>query len=399
VLIVHNRYRSAQPSGENAVVEEELRLLREHGVDAELFTVESDEIAGWPPHRRAALPATVVWSRRGAGLVTAAIERQRPDVVHFHNTFPLLSPAALLAAHRTGVAVVKTLHNFRPLCPAGTLFRDGSVCEECVGRAPLPALRHACYRGSRLATAPLALADAIHGRARTWQRAVDRFILPSEFARSRYLAAGWPADQMVVKFNTAPEPEARREGPGRGFVCLARLGPEKGVDVLLSAWARAFPDGGEGLTVIGSGDLEARLRAQAAGLAGVEFTGQLPGAEALARVREARAVVMPSVWYEVFPRTVVEAYSLGVPVVASRLGSLAEIVREGQTGTLFGVGDPASLAGELAAFDDDRSLTLGLGARAAYERLFHPDVTTARLLGIYEQVADGPGVPRLEVPA
>ena len=395
VLIVHNRYRSSMPSGENSVVEQELELLRGRGLDVHLLSVESDEIAGWSLPKKAMLPGRVVWSREGARLVRSRIDDLRPDVVHFHNTFPLLSPAALRAAAGTGVRVVKTLHNFRPLCPAGMFFRDGHVCEECLGRTPLPAVRHGCYRGSRGATLPLAVADAVHERAGTWRTAVDVYLTPSAFARGRYVAAGWPADKVAVKYNSAPDVDVRLDGPGRGFVCLARLGPEKGVDVLLDAWRLAFPDGGEGLTVIGSGDLEEALRDRAADLAGVEFTGQLPHDQVLERVLATRAVVMPSIWYEVFPRTVVEAYAAGVPMVASRLGSLIEVVPDRRAGLLFEPRDPAALADALRelAGDDGLCERLGGGGRALYEERFHPAVTTDRLLAVYR----GEPLP-LEVP-
>ena len=385
VLLVHNRYRSAQPSGENAVVEEERSLLDERGVETHLLTVESDSIAGWSPWRKATVPGRVIWSEAGRKVVRDRIDDLRPEVVHFHNTFPLLSPSALWAASASGARVVKTLHNFRPICPSGMLFRDGHVCEECVGRAPLPAVRHACYRNSRTATLPLAIADAVHSRAGTWQRCVDAYITPSAFARSRYVAAGWPPEQLVVKYNTVRDVALRRDVPGRGFVCLARLGPEKGVAVLLDAWAGAFPDGGEGLTVIGSGELERELRSIAENIPGVVMTGQLGREDALEHVRRARAVVMPSIWYEVFPRTVVEAYALAAPVVASRLGSMTEVVSDGETGLLFQAGDAQSLGIVLKrmAASDSLCVDLGNGARDAYERRFSPQTTTDRLLSIY----------------
>ena len=385
VLIVHNRYRSAQPSGENAVVDEERSLLDERGVETHLLTVESDAIAGWPLWRQATVPGRVIWSEAGRKVVRDRLDDLRPDVVHFHNTFPLLSPSALWAASASGARVVKTLHNFRPICPSGMLFRDGHVCEECVGRAPLPAVRHACYRGSRTATLPLAIADAVHARAGTWHRCVDAYITPSAFARTRYVAAGWPPERLVVKYNTVRDVALRRAAAGRGFVCLARLGPEKGVAVLLDAWAAAFPDGGEGLTVIGSGELESELRSVAEHIPGVTMTGQLGRADALEHARRARAIVMPSIWYEVFPRTVVEAYALAVPVIASRLGSMTEVVSDGETGLLFDAGDAQSLGVVLKqmAASDSLCVDLGNGARDAYESRFSPQTTTDRLLSIY----------------
>lgn len=385
VLVVHNRYRSAQPSGENAVVEEETALLREAGAIVELLTVDSDDIAGWPAAKRLTLPARVVWSREGARTVRRAIAGFRPDVVHAHNTFPLLSPAALRAAHGAGVRVVQTLHNFRPLCPAATFLRDGRVCEDCLGRIPVPAVVHGCYRSSRVATFPIAVKDAVHSAIGTWSSAVDTYITPSDFARSRYVKAGWPAERIVVKYNTAPDPGTPAPTHDGGFVCLSRLYPEKGVDVLLDAWAQAFPDGGQRLRIVGSGDLEAEIRRRAAGLPGVELTGQVARERGLEILAGARALVVPSRWYEVFPRIVAEAYALGVPVIASRLGSLGEIVVDGETGLHAEPGDAADLARALRALAGDRDLAerVGAGARRRYERALSPGATTDRLLEIY----------------
>jgi glycosyltransferase involved in cell wall biosynthesis len=385
VLVVHNRYRSAQPSGENAVVDEEVELLRERGVTVDVLATESDSIAHFSPLRRATLPVRVIWSAAGQRLVRDATAAFRPHVVHVHNTFPLLSPSALWAARRSGARVVQTLHNFRPLCPAGTFLRAGRVCESCLGRAPLPAIAHGCYRSSRAATVPVAVKDALHERVGTWRRCVDCYIAPSSFARAKYVQAGWPAERIAVKYNTVADPELPRAGSGEGFVCLSRLVPEKGVDVLLEAWRRAFPGGGQRLLVVGAGDRQEELRGVAAGLPGVEIRPTVERAEALRLLAGARALVVPSRWYEVFPRTVVEAYALGVPVIASRLGSLAEVVVDGETGLLVG----PEAAGELAAglrrlaADGELAARLGVGARRAYERWLSPEVTTDRLLAIY----------------
>jgi len=399
VLIVHNRYRSAQPSGENGVVDEEARLLERAGCEVHRLEVESDEIARWPRAKRAGLPLRVIWSREGQRLMAEAIARTDPDVVHVHNTFPLLSPAAFRAASRRKVTVVNTLHNFRPLCPAATFYRDGHVCEECLGRAPLPALRHGCYRESRAATAPLVLMDSLHAAIGTWRTHVDAFVTPSAFAMRKYMQAGCERSRFAVKYNTA-EDLGLREGLGEAFVCIGRLYPEKGVDVLLRAWGLAFPDGGPRLVIVGSGEIEDELRRLAAELRlqGVEFTGQMERPDALAVMRSARAVILPSVWYEVFPRIVCEAYSLGVPVVASRIGALAEVVTDEVTGLHFDVGSPESLADALRTLWSSPELAgrLGAAAREMFDVHLSPQSTTARLLEIYERAGRGTlaGLPR-----
>jgi glycosyltransferase involved in cell wall biosynthesis len=385
VLIAHNRYRSAQPSGENSVVDDEARLLAEHGCDVELLQTHSDDIASWPAYKKALLPVRTVWSREGRQLVANAIERFRPDVVHVHNTFPLLSPTALRAARASGAAVVATMHNFRPLCSAATFVRDGKICTSCLDRGPLAGVARGCYRDSRLATVPLAASISAHRIAGTWRDSVDRYIFPSSFARGLYVRAGWSPDRLVVKPNTVADPGVTRTGGGRGFVALSRFAHEKGLDTLLDAWRTAGID--EPLTLIGAGDCEADLRARARGLDNVEFAGRLSQREALARLVGARALVVPSRWFEVFPRTIVEAYALGVPVVASRIGSLAEVVEDGVTGIHVDPDAPAALATALRTLSGSIALSarLGANARRRYETQLAPGPATRRLLEIYDE--------------
>lgn len=308
----------------------------------------------------------------------------RPDVVHVHNTFPLLSPAALRAARASGAAVVATIHNFRPLCAAATFVRDGKVCTSCLDRGPLAAVARGCYRDSRLATVPLAASIAAHRVAGTWRDSVDRYVFPSSFARSLYVRAGWSADRLVVKPNTVDDPGFTRTGAGRGFVALSRFSREKGLDTLLDAWRSAAID--EPLTLIGAGALEDELRVRARGLDNVAFAGRLSPREAMARLAGARALVVPSRWFEVFPRTIVEAYSLGVPVVASRIGSLAEVVEDRATGLLVEPDAPDQLGAALRALAGSVALTARLGheARRRFEADLAPAPTTRRLLEIYE---------------
>jgi glycosyltransferase involved in cell wall biosynthesis len=391
VLLVHNRYRSESPSGENAVVDDEARLLAEAGCTVDRLELSSDEIGSWPPGARATLPLRVVWSREGYRLTGAAIRRAQPSIVHFHNTFPLLSPSALWAARRSDTAVVHTLHNFRPLCPAATFFRAGRVCEDCLGRVPLAAVVHGCYRGSRFATLPIAAMDGVHGALGTWRRCVDVFVLPSEFARSKYVKAGWPAARLAVKYNTIPDGQVKPPAGRAGFACASRFSREKGVDLLLDAWARAFPTGGETLRLAGSGESEEALRSRASGLAGVRFTGPLARADVLTLLAGSLALVVPSRSYEVFPRVIVEAFSLGVPVIGPRLGSLPEVVSDGCTGLLFEPGSAESLARALRRLAEAPELAVELGrnARRDYEDRFSPQRTTSRLLAIYRAAEAG----------
>ncbi len=385
-LVVHNRYRSAQPSGENVSVDAEVRFLEEHDCTIERFEFDSDCIATWPRMRRLALPGIVVWSRQAQRSLQRTIDRCRPDVIHIHNTFPLLSPSVLWTAHSSDLPVVQTLRNFRPICPAGDLLRDGHVCEECVGRLQLPAIHHGCYRQSRVASLPVATANALHERIGTWRTCVDIFVFPSSFCRAKYVEAGWNGDNLMVKHNAIAKPAIPRASKPAGFICVARLTEEKGVKVLLAAWKKAQFDNSEMLHIVGSGDSADSLKAMVADVPSVIFHGQLSHERAMSLIASCRAVVIPSVCYETFSRVAAEAFSLGTPAVASRIGALAEFVVHDQNGLFVKPGDADGLASALTSIRRSDELTnrLGAGAAATFAENFDPAKTTARLLTIYE---------------
>jgi glycosyltransferase involved in cell wall biosynthesis len=387
ILIVHNFYRGALPSGESAVVEDEARLIEKSGHEVSRLFVNSDVIEKWPLLKRVTLPFRVIWSREGSHLVENAFRNDRPDVIHFHNTFPLLSPSTLWTARKTGSAVVQTLHNFRPICAAATLFRDGATCEDCLGSSPLPGLLHGCYRESRAATVPVAGMIAVHHAVGTWRRAVDLFIVPSQFARSKYIEAGWAADKFAVKYNTATVDLPPRSGPGKGFVCMSRLSPEKGIETVLQAWQEAFPDRRTTLDVIGSGPLEERLQASVVGDKSIRFHGSLDRSAAHRAVAACRGLVVNSRCYEMFPRVIAESYALGVPVVAPRIGALGELVVDGKTGIVVEPGSAAGMAEALRRLEDDPSLSeyLGATARRTFELRYAPNVNIDQLFECYER--------------
>src|ERR1700681_312252 len=232
VLSVHNFYR--QPGGEDRVCADEAALLEQHGHTVVRYEEHNRRIAG----AGISAAGSTVWSTRSFRRLRSVLREQACDVVHFHNTFPLISPAAYYAARAANVPVVQTLHNYRLICPAGTLLRDGAVCEECIGRVPLPALVHGCYRGSRPATAAVAAMLVIHRVGGTWRRMVDAYIAPSEFARKKLIAGGLPAERIVMKPNfVAPHPGAGSGDGGYAFFA-GRLSEEKGVRTLFQAWER-----------------------------------------------------------------------------------------------------------------------------------------------------------------
>ncbi|MEY9840211.1 glycosyltransferase [Streptacidiphilus sp. EB103A] len=382
VLVVHNRYSSAQPSGENNVVDQEVELLRGAGHRVGLFERRSDDIAARSLPGKAALPLLVPWNPAVRSELAARLRAERPDVVHVHNVFPLLSPAVLAACADADVPVVATLHNYTQVCPPGTLQRDGRPCTECVGSAvPLPAVRHGCYRNSRLATVPLAVSLAVNRRR--WWSGVDRFFCISAAQRHVLVRSGMPPERLAVKHNFVPEPDAVRVGPGEHLLYLGRLAEAKGMRLLMAAWDEVSGAGGVGvpLVVAGAGPLEPEVAAWAAGRDDVRFIGLCDPAESRRVIARSVAVVAPSTWLEAFGLVVVEAMAAGVPTVAAGHGAFVELVEDGVTGLLHQPGDAASLALCLRRItaDADGSGEMGRAARHRYEQGFSPTVGLERL--------------------
>lgn len=373
VLLVHNAYQ--QRGGEDSVVDAELALLRDGGHAVETCFRHNDEVGAMS---KPALLANTLWSRRTVDEIGALAERFRPDVIHVHNTHPLVSPSVFWAAAKLRVPVVQTLHNFRLLCPQGMLLRDERVCEDCLGHVPWRGVWHRCYRRSAVQSAVVAATVTLHRGAGTWQRKVSRYIALNRFCRDKFVQGGLPAERMRIKPNFVDVPAPEPGGPRSGGLFVGRLSTEKGVGVLARALA-ASPD--VTLSVVGAGELEGELRA----VVRERMLGFLPLPRILALMQRASWLVVPSIWYENFPRTIVEAYACGLPVIASRLGALPELVEDGRTGLLFEPGSADDLARKLqwAHSHPDEMKRMGDAARARYETMYTPERNLAMLNEIY----------------
>lgn len=390
IVLAHNHYGSGAPSGENLVFEAERRLLQERGHDVLSFERWSDGIRGQGIRGLATGALSTPWNPFAARRLRALLIRERPDVLHVHNPFPLLSPAVFHAARGLSVATVWTLHNYRPFCSAATLLRDGAPCTECIDRrSPAPGVAHGCYRGSRIATLPLAAMIDVLDRAGTLAREVDAFVVLTEFQREMVIRAGLPAGRVHVKPNFHPAPPPVVPWPAREprVLFAGRLGPEKGVRVLLDAWA-LWPDAPL-LEIAGDGPERGSLEARAREMGlhdRVRFLGQLSPAEVERRIGGARLLAVPSLCFEGFPLVVRDAFAAGVPVVASRLGALERIVGDGTTGLLFAPGDPVDLRRRVSRAWADPGLlaSLGAAARTAFEERYTADRAYGALLSVYE---------------
>jgi glycosyltransferase involved in cell wall biosynthesis len=390
ILLVHNKYQ--QPGGEDVVFEQERKLLEAAGHKVAVYCRTNDEISGYSAVQRLQLIKNTISSEASRREVLQLLRREEPHVVHIHNTFMMISPSVYPACREAGVPVVQTLHNYRLLCPAANFFRDGQVCEECQDHSLWRSVQHGCYRGSRPATATVALMLTVHRQRHTWRDGVDRFIALSEFARSKFIAGGLPGDRIGVKPNfVEPDPGERTNGGGYAAF-VGRLSEEKGLETLVAAWARLgnrIP-----LVLVGDGPVgdSIKKQAQERGITSIDFRGRLPRAEAQAIVKGSSFLVLPSECYENFPMGMVESFACGVPVICSRLGALQELVDDGRTGLHFTPGSPEELAGkvEWAWSHPERLREMGKEARRDFQLRYTAEKNYSMLMDIYKSVIAQP---------
>lgn len=381
ILVVHNAYQ--QRGGEDAVVRNEVAMLRAKGHDVQLHMLSNEQISGWAGRLRAACAA--IFSIASYRRILAILDGFRPDVVHVHNFFPLVSPAVFYACDRKRVPSVFTLHNYRIVCPTALLMHDGSVTERSLQDGPWWAVSHGVYRGSWLGTAALATMISVHRRLGTWSRRVTRFIALTGFAASKFAAAGIPSGRISVKPNFVDVP-VQLDRERSGFLFAGRLSHEKGVEVLVDA-AKLLD--GALVRVAGGGPLEKML----VGAPGLVPLGVL-GPDAMYReMASAQALVMPSIWYEGFPIVLVEAYACGLPVIASRLGAMAELVDDGVTGLLFEPGSADDLVRKMrwAAEHPEAMMKMGRAARERYEAEYTQDINYSLLMAVYRDAMNAVG--------
>jgi glycosyltransferase involved in cell wall biosynthesis len=382
VLQIHNRYQQA--GGEDVVVRAERALLEDHGHEVELFEADNAKIAGFSGHVRTALGT--VYSHGAKVCVARRIATFRPDVVHVHNFFPLLSPAIFYACREAGIPVVQTLHNYRLICPNALLLRSGRPCEDCVGKKfAWPGVLHACYRDSRLGTASVATMTSVHRWTGTWRNQVDVFIALTEFSKRKLVQGGLPDEKIVVKPNFVSDPGSAGDGNGGFALFVGRLSEEKGIELLLSAWKRSSPT--VGLKVVGDGPLAIEV-AETVGDSGVEWLGQLAGEKVRQLMRQASFLAVPSLCYETFSLAIIEAFAARLPVIAAGHGSMASLVEHGRTGLHFRAGDAEDLAAKVEwALNHPKEMArMRREVRAEYLAKYTPERNYEMLMEIYDRV-------------
>jgi glycosyltransferase involved in cell wall biosynthesis len=395
ILSVHNSYQ--QPGGEDQVFAQEADLLRLHGHQVLLYQASNHQVTGTNP---LVLLGNTIWNKQTYRELRALMQRERPEIVHVHNTFPVISPAAYYAANEEGIPVVQTLHNYRLLCPAYTLFRDGHVCEDCVGkRIPWPSVVHSCYRGSRPATAAVAAMLATHNYKQTWSKAVSAYIALTDFARDKFIEAGFPAAKIFVKPNCLQADPGLGNGTGNYALFVGRLTPEKGISTLLEAWqelGHELP-----LQIAGDGPMAPEVEQASRERENVTWLKWLPRAEILQRMKDASVLVLPSTWYEGFPMILAEAFAVGLPVIASNLGSMSSIVDHRRTGLHFQPGNASDLVDKVRWLRAHPAEVMHMRTRARleFEGKYTGDRNYEQLMHIYESVLSRPDQRNAHQPA
>jgi glycosyltransferase involved in cell wall biosynthesis len=389
ILQVHNKYRPGW-GGEETVVALEADLLRSHGHEVEQVFAWTKELDGASSLRLFTAGLGTVWSLRGYSLVKKAIERFSPDIIHAHNTFPLLSPSVFWAAGRARVPVVHTLHNFRMTCAGSLLLRNDQPCENCVGFFAWSGLRHRCFGSSLPRTAAVTAMNIVHGWLGTYRAKVHAYIVLTPFSKLVMTRAGLPEDRIFVKPNFIAAPNRLTSLRIRRVVFTGRIVRSKGAHLLLEAWSRVAPRDHQ-LLMVGDGPDRAELERRYAAHSDIVWHGHLPREKVLDLVAESRWLVLASLAYENFPMSVLEALSAGTPVIVPNHGAFSSMVSDGVEGLHFSAGDASSLATALqTALDSNEAAwtTWSANARARHLSEYMDRSNYAQLMSIYEQAAE-----------
>ncbi|KAF3886907.1 MULTISPECIES: glycosyltransferase family 4 protein [Nostocales] len=382
ILSVHNKYQIR--GGEDESRESEEKLLQEMGHQVDVYEEDNQQIASLNP---AQLGLKTIWSKEAYNIVKQKLRSAPYDIVHIQNFFPLISPSVYYAAKEEGVPVVQTLHNYRLLCPNALFFRNGGICEDCLGQLiPYPAVMHSCYRNSQIASGGVATMISLHRSMNTWTKMVDAYIALTEFAKQKFIAGGLPEEKILVKPNFVSHDPGFSTESGGFALFVGRLSVEKGLDTLLTAWEHLgtqIP-----LKIVGDGPLADQVVKAAKRLPQVEWLGRKPMSEVYTLMGEAMFLVFPSKWYETFGRVAIEAFAKGTPVIAANIGAIAELVDSGRTGLHFCPGDAGDLAAkvEWVLANPKKLAQMRQEARAEFEAKYTAEKNYQKLIEIYTKI-------------
>lgn len=382
VLSIHNSYQIRGGEDESRAAEE--NLLRQMGHQVDSYEESNERVASLSS---VDLAMRTIWSEESWQIVKQKLRKSAYNVVHVQNFFPLISPSVYYAAKTEKVPVIQTLRNYRLLCPNGLFFRNGRVCEDCLGKSiPYSGIVHGCYRSSQVASAGVTAMLTVHRALQTWTSKVDLFIALTHFARQKFIEGGLPAEKIVVKPNFVPFDPGVGAGEGGYALFVGRLSVEKGLDTLLEAWEQL--DKQIPLKIVGEGPLSDQVQQAAQRFPNIEWLGRRPMTEVYELMGEAKFLIFPSKWYETFGRVAVEAFAKGTPVIAARIGAIAELVDAGRTGLHYTPNDPADLVAQVEWMLSHplEVAQMRREARLEFEAKYTAQQNYQQLIKIYDQV-------------
>ena len=381
ILSLHNKYKTL--GGEDVVFKQENHLLQKNAHKIYTYVRDNSEL-DLLSSVRAGIEA--VWSIESKNEVESLIKNNSIDIIHSHNTFSRLSPSIYYAASKNNIPVVQTLHNYRLICPNAMLFRDGDICELCVGHMPWSSLKYNCYRSSFSATLGAATVNGFHKLLGTWSRRVDRYIAVSEFLKRKYVQGGIPEDQIVVKPNFLSVDPGVGKGGGGYALYVGRLSKEKGIDSLLAGWRYVKRD--IALKIVGDGPLKPMVEHYIKEGLPIEYREVCPRSDIFSMMKGAEALIVPSLWYEPFGLVVIEAFASGLPVITTGQGGLGELVEDGVTGLIYAPSDCFDMAEKLNDLVNNQSKreAISKNARREYENKYTAETNYKMLVSIYENV-------------
>lgn len=361
ILIIHNHY--LESGGEDSAVATEANMLRDFGEQVILYERSNSEIEDLSFSGKICFSLKdIVWSDKTYLDIRQLVSRERPDIAHIHNPFVMMSPSLYSALKESGIPIVQTLHNYRILCLNGLFYRDGHICELCKAGNLVNAFIRRCWRGSFLATVALSRMLRAYRKSGVFKEKVDRFIALSEFSKNKFIEAGIPEKKIDVKPNTVGLKIGKRRHCDDYALYIGRLAGYKGIDTLMKAHRTL--DRAYRLVIIGDGPLYEKVRRLATTYKNIEVLSRLDHEKTMEYLSKSAFLVFPSECFENMPRTIIESYAFGVPVLASNIGAVAELVQEGVTGMLFEAGNHLDLADKIKQMNANPALLKKMGEKA-----------------------------------
>ncbi len=382
ILQIHNYYQYS--GGEDVVLKNEYELLTSKKHTVLQYLKNNSEISDYSLLQKGKLFYNTSYSKKSYREILKLFKVEKPDVAHVHNTLPLITPAVYYACNELNIPVVQTLHNYRLLCSNAYLFRNGKVCEECIGKSLYHSLKYGCYRYSRIQTFALARMVEKHRKLVTWSTKIDAYIALTNFSKKKIVEGGFPENKIFIKPNFLSNDPGVNDLQTDYFLFAGRLDITKGLHIILNAISNV----NESIKILVAGDGPCKSEIQ--NTSKIKYEGQLTRIDLIKKIHEAIAVIFPSIWYETFGLSIIEAFASGKPVIASNLGAMAELIEDGRTGLLFEPGNSDDLADKInwANEHKEEMRQMGINARKEYEEKYTAERNYKILMDIYEKAIE-----------